>query len=650
VQVLERLTSPTRTGPDPPGPRSLQFVEGNFFTCISSTVILLNILLLFYEAAHHETADNLNWLNRLFLLFYTVELVLKATLWRNLFLCGPCDLVKWHVLDLIIVLGGLLDLVVMPLFPHSGSIKLLSALRALRLARLLKLVHNFLVADTTWAESEQFQVFVMALIALSSLVMGLECDWPELTEFMEAIYWEQVVLAIFTLELAVRLKNAGLRFFCDRTELLWNWLDFMVVVGGILDQWFVPALSFISTMIKGKPASGQFGKIGHFIVILRMARLLRVLRLVRLVRQVPQLFNLLSGIAQAMAGMVWVLVLTIVVLYFFALLSVKLFRDGLVFNDNPPEDVAEIFNSVPDSIFVLFTVMDGHKSILDPLLNSLPITKVVFMIFVMISEWAMLSILTAVVSENMIAVTEARKQEQESAEQVDKEKEKADELNDIFTHMDLNKDGAINLMEFDAMLKNDETRSALCQACSLTVMDLRLMFNILEKNGFVNRKDFIQACNYESRAVSERSLMKLEKRLAGVEEKISTTVLIVEGASIESVNGTYVEHGVHNLKPFYKKMGQSGAIIYFDFFWKMNDTDDTTTWLYHMKDRTAYTTRLINHSTWAANSPSSGKPPHVKWESHHILDKRIEYLEGLVVETHRDIRMLTARMMGGRTP
>mmetsp|Transcript_132362 Transcript_132362/g.411452 ORF Transcript_132362/g.411452 Transcript_132362/m.411452 type:complete len:797 (-) Transcript_132362:94-2484(-) len=648
LEAMERHSLPTIEGPKPPGPRSLRFVEGNCFTCISSMVIIFNVAFLLYQTSHPKEVETFNWSSSFFLAFYTVELFLKVLLWRKLFLCGPWDMVAWHLLDLIIVAGGIMNMVILPLLaPGFGGMRLLGALRILRLARLLKLVRNFIIADSSWAEGETFQIFVMSLIAISSIIMGLECDWPSLTKFLDTIYWEHVVLAIFLFELAVRLKNAGLHFFCDRLDYVWNWLDFMVVGGGVLDLWFLPFMHIIGSLITGQPVTYNSGSMGSVVVLLRMARLLRVLRLVRLVRQVPQLFTLLSGIAQAMAGMVWVLILTLVVLYFFALLSVKLFRDGMAYDGDAPRDVQDLFHSVPDSIFVLFTVMDGHKSILDPLLDSLPLTKVIFMAFVMVSEWAMLSILTAVVSENMIAVTEARRGAQEEAEKADAAREKDERMGEIVRSIDVNKDGSINISEFEAMLKDEAKRSDLCDAAQLNVADLRLMFNLIERNGRVSYQDFMEACHQESKSVSERSLMRLEKRLTGVEEKISTTVVVVEGAGVEVCNGTYVERGEHNMKPLYSKMDHSDGIIYFDFLWKMNDTSDTTTWRYHMANVEDLPLGMANkRGLWVAHDESSGSLPRVKWESHHLLDKRIEYLESLVVDTHRNVSMLAGRMRG----
>merc|ERR1719487_1575084 len=160
----------------------------------------------------------------------------------------------------------------------------------------------------------------------------------------------------------------------------------------------------------GQKSSGS-GNLGQAMMMLRMARLLRILRLVRLVKNIPPLFTLIVGILQAMQGMAWVLVLTGVLLYAFALLSVRLIGHGLIFGGKAPDEVAAIFPSVPQSMFVLFKVMNGDTDPVEPLFHEVPLSKLIFVLYMVVSSWAILSILTAVVSENMINATDAHRLE-----------------------------------------------------------------------------------------------------------------------------------------------------------------------------------------------------------------------------------------------
>jgi len=87
-------------------------------------------------------------------------------------------------------------------------------------------------------------------------------------------------------------------------------------------------------------------------------------------------------------------------------------------------------------------------------------------------------------------------------------------------------------------------------------------------------------------------------------------VLAVSGVmgSARTVNGRYVEAGLHNEKPKYKN--SSGAIIFFDGYWKMNDRDDVLAWYFSVKDGGAGP--LPPAGPWAAHwSVGKDQPPAV---------------------------------------
>merc|ERR1719163_1141904 len=74
------------------------------------------------------------------------------------------------------------------------------------------------------------------------------------------------------------------------------------------------------------------------------------------------------------------------------------------------------FETVSNSMFTLFRVMTGAPSeeeaaAIDYLMVAIPSFRFAFVFFMVTSSWTLLSILTAVVSENMITTTEAQDKE-----------------------------------------------------------------------------------------------------------------------------------------------------------------------------------------------------------------------------------------------
>jgi len=524
------LLEPPDPRPEFAGPDILRCVESDGFHFLATLVILANLVIMVLEMVDPKYEDRWWYLDHLFMSFYLMELTLKAILMQGKLLCGKLEVVWWNYLDIIIVVSGVVDMWVRPLFvlmhimpEQRKGPSILSFLRMLRLSRVLKIIGVFLHADLSWAEGPTFQLFIMGVIGFNSILMGLEADIPD---FFLWYYVEQLLLVIFTFELLVRLRHSGCEFFFSTSDLIWNWLDFIIVFGGIVDQWLMPMISVVDHLM-GEEEIGQSDSMGQVMTILRMARLLRILRLVRLVKSIPPLYTLIVGIVQAMQGMGWVLVLTTVLLYAFALLGVKLVGHGLLFGGAPVDAaVTQIFPTVFESMFVLFRSMNGDWEALEPLFIRLPFTKVVFIMFTVISTWAILSILTAVVSDNMINATNMHRDEELQEEHEEKTAATNKMLEDIFNNIARSSRDHISKSEFDQLLhgSDDPTDAdALKKATNLNERDLEEIFDILSRvpsaggDPVVNREAFSETVQIESQPVSMRAMMKLEKRICDVE-------------------------------------------------------------------------------------------------------------------------------------
>jgi len=506
----------------PPGMRSLMWVIHPKFTALCSVVVVMNLITMFMEMVNPSVAEDYWLLDQVVLVFYITELTLKALLFQRELLLGPCGIVWWNWLDLIIVLVGIVDQWLQPLYSalhpdaaggnHSQAVQIIKMLRIARLARILKTVRAFMQSDLAWTEGKNFQLFIMGTIAANSIIMSFESDFPD---FWGWFYVEQALLIIFSFELLVRLRFQGCRFFYHPSDIAWNWLDFTIVLGGIIDEWMMPAISLIQTLMGMKKA--PMFEVGEIMTTLRMARLLRILRLVRLVKNVPPLFTLIVGILQAMQGMAWVLVLTAVFLYAFALLSVRLIGHGLLFGGMAPPEVAAIFPSVPQSMFVLFKVMNGDDTIIEPLFQALPMSKLVFVLYMVVSSWAILSILTAVVAENMINATDAHRAELEGDSSFQEERVTREWLRDTFASAVKVDTDDLGWEDFQTLLDDEATLRQLEDVTLLKRGDLEQVYIFLRTTDKVSREDFIDALRTEKRSVTERSVLRLEKRLINLQ-------------------------------------------------------------------------------------------------------------------------------------
>ena len=159
-------------------------------------------------------------------------------------------LTAWTLLDTTVVLAGVMDEWVVPFLPGEPQpLKgCLQALRLLRIFRVLKVLRIFFEADLAWTEEASFQSFIGLVIIANSLMMGLETD----------VHWggwffiEQVLLAVYVFELAVRLKRFGFLYLSwGNSDFVWNLLDFVIVATSVCDTWAVPLCMLLVKVFTG---------------------------------------------------------------------------------------------------------------------------------------------------------------------------------------------------------------------------------------------------------------------------------------------------------------------------------------------------------------------------------------------------------------
>ena len=148
-------------------------------------------------------------------------------------------------------------------------------------------------------ESKQFQIFFIAIILLSGLVVGLD-SYPSIsTQYGRILHvMDSIILWLFVFEILLKMVVLGGRF-SDFFKDGWNTFDFIIVSACFL------------------PFDGQS------IIVLR---LLRVLRVVRLVGTVPELKLIVNTLLKSIPSMGYIAALLSILFYIYACLGTFLFR------------------------------------------------------------------------------------------------------------------------------------------------------------------------------------------------------------------------------------------------------------------------------------------------------------------------------------
>merc|ERR1712166_528406 len=156
----------------------------------------------------------------------------------------------------------------------------------------------------------------------------------------------------------------------------------------------------------------------------------------------------MEGILEALQGMFWVLVFMMMTLYATAMLCTLFIGGGEIFAPDIPYEARkhyqEMFRSVKTSLFALFGTMSSWSlNVLEPLFIVVPGFRLFFVIFYIYSAWALLAVMTGVVSENMIAIREQMLREDGMKEEMKKE-HLLHFLGDLFQKADSDGDGLMS--------------------------------------------------------------------------------------------------------------------------------------------------------------------------------------------------------------
>ena len=221
-------------------------------------------------------------------------------------------------------------------------------------------------------ESKYFDQCIMAVIIVNALTLGIE-TFPVGDQALSILLFvDKVFLAIFTLELILRMLVYKKTFFHDP----WRIFDFVVV-----------GISLI-------PASGPFA----------VVRALRVLRTLRMVSVIPSLKKVVSGLLSAIPGLTSVGAIMAIIFYVGAVIATKLFGS----------EFPEWFGDLGASAYTLFQVMtleSWSMGIVRPVMERFPYAWLFFLPFILIATFTMLNLFIAVIVNAMQADTDKAAEE-----------------------------------------------------------------------------------------------------------------------------------------------------------------------------------------------------------------------------------------------
>lgn len=212
-------------------------------------------------------------------------------------------------------------------------------------------------------ESSGWEWMIASLIVFNAVVLGLMTSGTLMAAIGPLLVWlDRIVIAVFVVEIALRLAVHGFRFFRDP----WSLFDFFVVAIAI-----VPSQHGISVL-----------------------RSLRILRALRLISVVPTLRRVVGGLIAALPGMGSIVLLMAIIFYVFAVMATNLY--GAAFPN--------WFGTIGASAYTLFQIMtleSWSMGIVRPVMAEFPYAWAFFVPFIMATAFTVLNLFIGIIVSAM---------------------------------------------------------------------------------------------------------------------------------------------------------------------------------------------------------------------------------------------------------
>ena len=247
------------------------------------------------------------------------------------------------------------------------------------------------IAD--FVERKEFTIFISVVIAVNAVTLGLETSpavmavaGPMLTVI------DRLALAIFVIEIALKLVALGPRFFRSG----WNVFDFAIVTVALI------------------PSAGPFS----------VLRALRILRALRLLSIVPQLRFVVGALLSALPGMGAIIAVLMIVFYVAAVIATKLFAPAF----------PDWFGSVGASMYTLFQIMtleSWSMGIVRPVMETHPWAWAFFVPFIIVTSFAVLNLFIALIVNSLQAIHDAEHRDEDAKAEAAAQDERAELMREL---------------------------------------------------------------------------------------------------------------------------------------------------------------------------------------------------------------------------
>jgi len=332
-----------------------------------------------------------------------------------------------------------------------------------------------------WVDSDRFNLLMIGLIILNSIIIGLETDLGrEYPVFFSIV--NDLFLFCYIAELTSRLFYHGSSFFKDG----FNIFDAFLVGTALFEQFFFR----------------EAGGAGMF-TVLRIIRLARLARMARLLRFIKELWLVVQGVGASLVTLGWVSLLLVTFCWVCAIFTsmglgesqVWMFTEELVPKPYEEFDNEEYFGTVGTSCYTLFqvvTLSQWAPNVMRPILLKYPQQVLFFIFFIFMTTYGMMNIIVATLVQEAVMAAKKHSLATELMERIRKEK-LVKKLDAYFTAIDTDESGVIDREEMERAMQKPNIIRAFMEL-DMPIASIHELMQSLDKdgNGEVTRHEFIE--------------------------------------------------------------------------------------------------------------------------------------------------------------
>mmetsp|Transcript_68477 Transcript_68477/g.155144 ORF Transcript_68477/g.155144 Transcript_68477/m.155144 type:complete len:691 (-) Transcript_68477:135-2207(-) len=298
---------------------------------------------------------------------------------------------------------------------------------------------------------------------------------------------DSAFLSFYIFEIGLKLVLHRLFLFVN-DNFRWNIFDLCLVVFTVYGQWIARML--------GRAGDTDLA----FMRSMRILKMAKVLRIVRMFRFITELRLMMNSVIGSLLSLFWSFVGLLFIFYIFGLVFVQgvlsYLRETEVELD--PE-LGDKFGSVQAAMLSLYMAATGGDdwvSFFDCIKVTGPRNAVLFLVFMLFIQIAVMNIVTGIFVENAMKLAQPDREAQ-ALQQRKKDMAEADDLRKLCMEIDSDGSGGISLDEFcEAYDQNTKLRDHF-QVLGLDISDAQMFFEILcaiHNEDHVDIDSFVACC------------------------------------------------------------------------------------------------------------------------------------------------------------